>query len=195
MWRSPHDVVGLHVRQDGLRLRRAEGLGQRQDVGLDLTVGLRVDLRVVLAVADVLTDVDVVPADAAGLVDPLPVVLVSADDLRAVRGERSDAEVGDHPEVDAAVVLVHRVRARLLGHSDAGRDLGGLLTAGCRRAVCSLVAVAAARGKHQRSRAHDRDCAHQSRSNHAPVLLSLAVGTAAMSSYRSSDRFGKIAET
>ena len=65
-----------------------EGLGQRQDVALDLAVDLLVGLRVVEVVADVLGDVDVVAADAAVLVDPLPERLLRLGDRHAERRER-----------------------------------------------------------------------------------------------------------
>ena len=123
--RYRHDVAGLQVRQDGRGLRRAEGLGQRQDVGLDLLVHLVVDLRVVLVVLDVLGDVDLVAADAALPVDPLPERRLRVGDRHPERLERALGEVGDGAQVDAALAGVDRLRARLVGDPEV--DLDALL--------------------------------------------------------------------
>ena len=142
---SADHLVGLERGQDRERGRRPEGLGQREHVALDLGVHLRVRLRVVEVVLDVLGDVDVVATDAAVLVDPLPERLLRLDDRHAERGERALRQVGDRAEVDAPVVLVDGLRTRLLGH------------AGSRRSV-PAIATAAAAGGHQCERCQQRSC-------------------------------------
>ena len=120
-------LVALHVRDDRQRRRRAQGLRQREHVTLDLAVDLLVGLRVVEVVADVLGHVDVVAADAAVLVDPLPERLLRLGDRHAERRERALGQVGDGAEVDAPVVLVDRVGARLV--RDARRRAARLVVA------------------------------------------------------------------
>src|SRR6266545_5229 len=77
-------------------------------------------LRSLMMAAVVGGDVDVVPADAAGLVHPFPELLLCLGDRHGERVERTDREVGDAAEIDASMVLVDRVGARLLGDPDIG---------------------------------------------------------------------------
>ena len=112
----------MHVGQDRLGLRSAQGLGEREDVGLDRAVLLAVDCRVVLVVARIGRHVDVEAGDAASLVDVLPEVLLAGDDLGGEGSEWALGQIGQNTEVDATIVTVDRLRARLLGDTDIEDD-------------------------------------------------------------------------
>jgi hypothetical protein len=117
------DDVGLLVEgQAGQGRRGPEGLAEGEDLGLDLAVLGHVLLGVVLVVAGVGGDVDVVPAaDATLVVDPLPERLLALGDGHGQGPERPFGEVRQHPEVDAVPVGV-AARAGLGGDADVGLD-------------------------------------------------------------------------
>src|SRR5690606_2249412 len=90
-------------------------------VRLDPLVLRAVALRFVAGVLPVGRDVDLVAADTAGLVDLTPERLLAVVDGFAEGAERAVGEVGEHPEVDAPLRLVHRLGTRLAG--DPGSHL------------------------------------------------------------------------
>ena len=103
------------------------------------------DLGVVLVVAYVRRDVDVVAADATVFVDLLPERGLRIGDRLAERGERANGQVGDGAKVDAAVVGVDALRACLFGNADVRRD--GALIFGCFSPTPVIVAATTAGGE------------------------------------------------
>jgi hypothetical protein len=124
--RASDHVVGVHVWQDRLSGVGSERLREREDVGLDLSVQGAVFLRVVERVTRVGPGVDVVATNAAVVVDPVPEGVLPIGDRTTEHRERSLRQVRQDPEVDAAVVRVHRVIAGFLGHTEIRRDLRGI---------------------------------------------------------------------
>jgi hypothetical protein len=167
------DVLRVEVLDDRGGGGGTQGLRQGQDVGLDLLVDLVGHLGVVLVVPDVLGDVDVVAADAALLVDPVPEGLLAVDDQRAGRGERADGQVGQRAEVDAAVVRVDRLGTRVAGDADVGGDVAAAIPAAAAR-----IFTAAATAGREHGEAGQRGCC-QPAARCVPHGISLLAGTGA----------------
>lgn len=81
------------------------------------------DARTVPVVAGELGDIDIEPGDAPIGVHTVPERGLGMRDALARRRRRTDRQVRDRPQVDAAVVRVDRIGARLRGDADVERDV------------------------------------------------------------------------